>query len=148
MSTAPITTDRRAARAAAIVQAGDIHESKPGVWRVRDRAGSGTWHHVTKTTCDCADFQRNGYGSDCKHLLAVKQAANWSTRQAPSAELPGNFLDSDFSAFDDVVLTLPAGPTCPTCASGTHPETRWAGKHGWLRFAICDRNGEHKGVRL
>lgn len=78
MAAAPLT-DRRSIRAASIVQAGDIHESKPGVFRVRDRAGSGTWHYVSKTTCDCEDFRRNGL--DCKHRLAL---ANWSAKPAGS----------------------------------------------------------------
>lgn len=150
MTTAQLT-DRRAARAQQIVQAGDIHETKPGVFRVRDANGSGTWHYVSKTTCDCEDFQRSGHGLDCKHVLAVKQAANWSTRQAQANELPGDFLDGDFSAFDDVVLTLPtqpAGPVCPACHGATKEDLLWCGKAMWQRFRVCQANREHRAVRI
>lgn len=115
MSAAPLA-DRRTLRAAAIVQAGDVHESKPGVWRVRDQAGSGAWHYVSSSSCDCIDFQRTGLR--CKHLIAL---ANWAARNEP---------------------------TCPTCGGATHPETRWAGKAGWLRFHCCISNREHKAVRI
>lgn len=75
MSAAPI--DRRSIKAQSIVQAGDVHESKPGVWRVRDQNGSKRWHIVTASSCSCEDFSRTGLR--CKHMIAQ---ANWSTKPA------------------------------------------------------------------
>lgn len=116
MSTAP-RIDHRPQRAAGIVQAGDVHESQPGLWRVRDRAGSGIWHHVTATTCDCRDFNRSGLA--CKHQLAVCEFQKTT-----------------------------AGPRCPECGSATRPEQYYIGGRGYIWFASCKTNREHRSVKM
>lgn len=69
MSTAPI--DRRQQRAYSIIERGDIHEVKPGKFRVRDIDGSKTWHETTAKSCSCFDFRRTGL--KCKHQIAVER---------------------------------------------------------------------------
>lgn len=89
MTAAP-TIDRRTIKAQSIVQSGDIHESKPGVWRVRDVNGSKTWHYVTKTSCDCIDFARNGL--PCKHVRSVQI---YQAQQQPHCPECGSAVQSE-----------------------------------------------------
>src|SRR4051794_41075286 len=122
-------TDTRTAKAQLIVAAGDIHEPKPGVWRVRDMAGSKRWHYVSATSCSCEDHGRTGLR--CKHMIAL---ANWSAQQAASQPCTGE--------------TVPLAPTCPTCGAATKEDLLWCGKRAWQRFRVCEANREHKAIRI
>jgi hypothetical protein len=108
----------RQTKAAQIASRGDIHESRPGIFRVRDVVtGSGHWHITTATSCSCTDFSRTGLA--CKHQLAV-------------------------AAYQ----SKPAAPTCPTCGAATKVESFYIGGRGYCAFRCCTRNPEHKAERL
>lgn len=180
MAHAPSLT--RSERAIGIVERHELLMKDDGSWQVRDTAGSGRWHTVVDGHCSCPDATFRHI--TCKHTRAVMAEERaladycdqWNARseQARAAvELvqPGNFLDGDFSAFDDVDLTAPAprgavyrgqffseaecdafeaarkaSPRCPDCGSVTTEDQRWCGKRGWRRFRVCTLNAEHRAL--
>lgn len=172
----------RSERAVGIVERHELLMKDDGSWQVRDTAGSGRWYTVVDGHCSCPDATFRHV--TCKHARAVmgeEQALadycdQWNMRseQARAAveldDLPGNFLDTDLSAFDDITLTAPrgavyrgqyftaeqcdaaeqarkaAGPRCPDCGAPTEQRQCWCGKAGWRRFSVCSRNAEHKAL--
>lgn len=157
MAHAPIVQqDRRAVRAQSIVEQGTIEpvDGRTGVYRVWDLNGSGTIYTATPTSCHCADFVKWGRGLPCKHAQAAavmdrelaQFCAAWDAQaeQARAAvEMPGNFLDGDFSGFDDDVLTATPGPRCPDCGAPLDTRQYYVGGKGYCFFEVCTRDSLH-----
>lgn len=175
MAHAPSLT--RTERAAGICERAELELQDNGTWRVRDTAtGSGRWHTVFAGHCTCADYTMRG--ATCKHLRAVaaeeqalaQYCADWNTRaeQARIAAAPGHFLDGDFSAFDDELLTAPARgagykgeyyteaqlaaaeqaraatPRCPECGSELESRQYYVGGRGYQYVKVCTRDAQHR----
>lgn len=153
MATAILT---RSDRAAGICERHELMLQEDGSWRVRDTQGSGKWYTVIDGNCSCPDARFRAV--TCKHTRAVlneEQALadycdQWNTRseQARAAveldELPGDFLDGDFSTFDDDVLTATSGPRCPQCGAPLDTRQYYVGGKGYAFFEVCARDAQHR----
>lgn len=149
--------DLRSERAAGICDRQELLMRDDGSWQVRDTAGSGKWHIVLDGHCDCADYVYRRV--TCKHIRATREeerslaqfCESWDVRseQARAAveldDLPGDFLDTDFSAFDDDVLTATA-PRCPDCGAPLDTRQYYAGGKGYTYVKVCTRDIAHRAL--
>ena len=127
-----ILQDRRAERAAGIMERHEAHLRDDGTWQVRDTAGSGRWYVVMDGHCSCPDYVYRGV--TCKHLRAVMQeerelanyGATWDARseQARAA----------------------AGPQCPDCGGRLQSQTFYIGGRGYQAFMVCTRDTAHRAL--
>lgn len=145
-----ILQDRRAIRAEGICERQELMLQDDGSWKVRDTHGSGKWYTVINSTCSCPDavYRR----VTCKHVRAVlteerdlaQFCDDWNARveqtRVAAEELPGDFLDGDFSAFDDDVLT---GPRCPTCGTPLSTRSYYIGGRGYQYVQVCPADMQH-----
>lgn len=147
----------RTAKAAGICERQECELRDDGRWQVRDSAtGSGTWHIVTATSCDCMDYRRTGL--QCKHLLAVtaEQARldayveEWNaaaeSMQPKGAWYKGTYYTAEQCAAAERARAANE-PVCPTCGAATQPEQVYVGGRGYVWFASCRKNHEHRAVR-
>ena len=131
MATA-ILQDRRAVRAAGIVERHEAHLRDDGTWQVRDTAGSGRWYVVMDGHCSCPDYVYRSV--TCKHLRAVmveerelaQYGATWDARseQARAA----------------------AGPHCPDCGGRLKSQSYYIGGRGMMAFLVCQRDAQHRAL--